>query len=463
MSLKSTASSKPPAVRIAIVGGGPSGLVTAKTLLDGMDRWGGEGFEVEVSLFEKEENVGGTFSEFFLIALIYQTGVQLKLAYLVLYSILGYRSYHSATLVSSKQLTSFSDFRMPLEHTDHLTLSEYCEYLESYVHHFNLAQRCRLWRLNCRVVDIRRAKTWEDGNHVLSWEDLETRQKGTEHYDALALCTGLHVEPSYPEIPGLPLPANVGRVAPATKAHADEESRPHLSEAQAKIRSLHSSSFKDPAIFRDQRVLILGTGETGMDLGYLAVKNGAKEIVMCTRGGFLSFPAVLSDFVVLGIKFEGKLPIDGLISNLFETSHVAPWVAQSHLRWHVSDFVLRNVVLPVLTGTKAGCSQWVGELPPEKQGRAYVFLNKSAKAMPYINRAYKKRNRLAETFAHYLDPPDYSPNETGIDLAPFPHHVRPDGVIEFQRNGRKEDLHMRDRKFVPDICVYATGYSQVGA
>lgn len=57
-----TAAVRPP-LRVAIVGGGPSGIVTAKTLLDGMDRWRGEGFEVEVSLFEKEAQVGGTFRE----------------------------------------------------------------------------------------------------------------------------------------------------------------------------------------------------------------------------------------------------------------------------------------------------------------------------------------------------------------------------------------------------------------
>jgi cation diffusion facilitator CzcD-associated flavoprotein CzcO len=39
--------------------------------------------------------------------------------------------------------------------------------------------------------------------------------------------------------------------------------------------------------------MILGTGETGMDLAYESVKAGAKEVVLCTRGGFLSFPKVL--------------------------------------------------------------------------------------------------------------------------------------------------------------------------
>lgn len=60
MPIASSSSRKPP-LRVAIIGGGPSGLVTAKTLLDGASRWREEGFEVEVSLFEQEKEVGGTF------------------------------------------------------------------------------------------------------------------------------------------------------------------------------------------------------------------------------------------------------------------------------------------------------------------------------------------------------------------------------------------------------------------
>ena len=57
-----------------------------------------------------------------------------------------------------------------------------------------------------------------------------------------------------------------------------------------------------------------------MDLAYAAIKGDAKEVVMCHRGGFLSFPKVLNDFKVFGVTFDGDLPIDGLITNLFETA-----------------------------------------------------------------------------------------------------------------------------------------------
>lgn len=92
-------------------------------------------------------------------------------------------------------------------------------------------------------------------------------------------------------------------------------------------------------------------------------------------------------------------------------------------------------------------------------------MNKSAKAMPYLNRGWKKRSKWAERLARYLEPEDYSEDEVGIDLAPFPKQVQADGSIVFARNGRKEDLRMREResrgeKFYPDVAVYATGYTQ---
>lgn len=46
-------------LKVAIVGGGPSGLVTLKTLLELSDRH--DDVHVEVSLFEAEDAVGGTF------------------------------------------------------------------------------------------------------------------------------------------------------------------------------------------------------------------------------------------------------------------------------------------------------------------------------------------------------------------------------------------------------------------
>ena len=57
-----------------------------------------------------------------------------------------------------------------------------------------------------------------------------------------------------------------------------------------------------------------------MDVAYESVLANADKVWMGIRSGFLSFPKVLNNFRVLGATFDGALPIDGLITNLFETA-----------------------------------------------------------------------------------------------------------------------------------------------
>jgi len=198
-----------------------------------------------------------------------------------------------------------------------------------------------------------------------------------------------------------------------------------------------------------------------MDVAYESVLSPAKKVWMGVRTGFLSFPKVLNNFRVLGATFDGALPIDGLITNLFETAYVHPWVAASHLRWFVSDFVIKRV-LYVLTGTQAGCNQWAGELPPERQGRAYVFLNKSAKAMQFINQPHYNLSWIHKLFAHYIDPPvPRGVEDPTIHLVTFPKEFDASGKAIFPpppSHRSKETAWKEDCR--PDLVVLATGYKQ---
>lgn len=332
---------------------------------------------------------------------------------------------------------------------DHLTLPAYVEYLQGYVSHFKLKQRAERFRLGTKVTQLRR--NGKKG-HTVTWKNNDGIEESA-NFTHVSLCTGLHVTPNYPEIAGLPPPSD--------DPHSQKQPVLHdnLTEEQNKIQTLHSSRYKHPEIYKDKRVLLLGTGETGMDMAYEAVKAGAKEITLCTRNGFLSFPAILENFQVLGFQFDRPTPIDGLITNLFETTYVHPWVSKSHLRWFVSDTIIKRV-LWVLTGTQAGCNQWVGELPEDRLGRAYVFLNKSARAMPYINRKWKQRHWLLEKIANYPDPPTVRDDEASVDLAPFPSHVTESGRIVFRRTNRREYERMKDKQIYPEVVVYCTGYKQ---
>jgi len=354
--------------------------------------------------------------------------------------------------VSSKQLTSFSDFRLPLEHPDHLTLEEYVEYLRAYAKHFGIESRINL---RSKVTKITRDP---NGGHSISYVTRLLDRPGWEtsasciNAQYVVMCTGLHVVPSIPVIPG---------IQHVLQPNGTES--PHPQEPNPQPAVFHSVSYQNRDQLTGRRVMILGTGETGMDLAYESAKAGAKEVVLCTRGGFLSFPKALNDFSLFGFKFASKrpVPIDSLITNLAETAYVHPWIEKSHLRWFVSDFVIKRV-LWVLTGTTAGCNQWVGELDKERLGRAYVFLNKSHKAMPYINRPYRRRSWILDLFSHYSDPPEDSPPQTNfvVDLAPFPTSFLPSGRAVFPLLHRKDAVRMAQRDFRPDTVIYATGYTQ---
>jgi dimethylaniline monooxygenase (N-oxide forming) len=181
---------------------------------------------------------------------------------------------------------------------------------------------------------------------------------------------------------------------------------------------------------------------------------------MCFRTGFLSFPKALSRFKVFGKQFKGGLPIDGLITNLFETAYVHRAIAASRFRWFVSDFVIKRV-LWFLTGTQAGMNQHIGALPHDRLGRAFVFLNKSSKAMPYLNRPYQEKHPLAFLGNGYVDPPEDAQSSRYIDTAPFPSHIDSTGRVIFpDRPDRKDWRRLRDTEIRPNTIVYCTGYTQ---
>ena len=329
---------------------------------------------------------------------------------------------------------------------DHPSLPNFVDYLHRYAEHFNVLPHIRASTKLVHLVRVPvKSGSGSDVQYVhraaLRSLDAAGKPSGppqTVLADRVIITSGLHVTPNIPLIPGLNLNPT---------AHSPEW--------------MHSSSYKSRSQVSGKSVLVLGAGETGMDVAYESLLSPAKKVWMGVRGGFLSFPKVLNHFTVLGSTFDGNLPIDGLITNLFETAYVHPWVAASHLRWFVSDFVVKRV-LWFLTGTTAGCNQWAGELPPERQGRAYVFLNKSAKAMPYINKPYQQLSRLHRWIAHYQDPPaPPGVDDPTIHLVPFPTGFDDTGraILPPPPKHRAKEVGWK-QECRPDMVVLCTGYKQ---
>lgn len=83
----------------------------------------------------------------------------------------------------------------------------------------------------------------------------------------VAVCTGLHVVPSIPQIPGIEhvLDKREGNTTPSREI-------------------FHSAQYKSRSQLAGRRILVLGTGETGMDIAYEAAKAGASVAFFSTDG-----------------------------------------------------------------------------------------------------------------------------------------------------------------------------------
>lgn len=345
-----------------------------------------------------------------------------------------YRAYENAELVSSKQLTMFSDFRLPLSAPDHVSLPRYVEYLRSYIDHFKLASRINL---GCRVKNISgdKASGYRIQYQKTTSGSPEAPTDAVYECTHLAICTGLHVTPNVPHIPGI---------------------------ENFKGQSFHSSQYQSRSQLEGQDVLVLGCGETAMDIAYEAIKGSAKSVTMCFRTGFLSFPKVLNRFKIFGASVHnGTLPIDGLITNLFETAYVHHKIRESRMRSIISDKVIKRVVW-FLTGTQEGCNQHVGALPNEILGRSYVFLNKSHRAMPYLNRPHKKIHPFLKLIGNeYIDPPEDAKSDRYVDTCTFPESIDETGRVIFHpRPDRKDWQRLKNKVVRPTMIVYCTGYKQ---
>ena len=133
----------------------------------------------------------------------------------------------------------------------------FCKYLEEY------STRFKLWphiSVSTKVTSVRRR---EPNGHVVSFSKEEKQEQW--ECDAVAVCSGLHVKPDIPFLEGA---ENVPIV-------------------------MHSSEFKSRSDFGDEKnVIVLGAGETAMDLSYLAVTSRTKSVTMCHRDGFFFAPKV---------------------------------------------------------------------------------------------------------------------------------------------------------------------------
>lgn len=227
--------------RVAVVGGGPSGLVMARAL-----RRAG----IEVVIYEKHEDVGG----------IWDPDNE------------GSPMYESAHFISSKYASGFYGYPMPKHFPDYPNWRLIRDYIRSFAREFDLYP---LVRLNTAVVHAGRTI---DGQ----WT-VRDATGAEETYTHLVAANGVTWHPRWPTYPGLDV-------------------------FTGEVR--HSSAFRHPSEFAGKRVLIVGGGNSGVDIACDAARN-ADAAFWSVRRGYRVVPKYLFGAPIDQFASGSKLP-DGL-------------------------------------------------------------------------------------------------------------------------------------------------------
>ncbi|EIE27617.1 flavin-containing monooxygenase [Coccomyxa subellipsoidea C-169] len=140
-------------------------------------------------------------------------------------------SYESLRINTSKQMTSFHDFPMPKHYPTYPTRKEILEYLESYADHFGFR------------------------SHIT----FRTEDKATGHtlarlYTSVLVANGHHWHAAWPELPG----SFTGTL-------------------------MHSHEYRTPKVMEGKRVMVIGAGNSGMDIASEASQCGAAAVFLSCR------------------------------------------------------------------------------------------------------------------------------------------------------------------------------------
>ncbi|MCW2951139.1 MAG: flavin-containing monooxygenase [Conexibacter sp.] len=181
----------------------------------------------------------------------------------------AYRSLHINT---SRKRMEFSDFPMPASYPDFPHHTHIAEYFEAYVDHFGFRDRIAF------ESGVRHAARGADGSWTIALETGEERR-----YDALLVANGHHWDPRWPE--------------PAFPGQFDGE-------------QMHAHHYVDSTPFEGKRVVVLGIGNSAMDI---AVESSfvARRTFIAARRSAHVIPKYLFGRPVdqIGVnRFTGAIP-----------------------------------------------------------------------------------------------------------------------------------------------------------
>jgi len=185
----------------------------------------------------------------------------------------AYRSLHIDT---SRNNLGYSDFPIAEDKPDFLSHRQLLEYLESYADQFGARERIRF---NCEVTAVEKDR--------LGWRVTSTQngQSDTRYYGAVVVANGHLWDPRWPSFPGT-----------------------------FSGTAIHSSQYRTAQPFEDRKVLVVGIGNSAVDIAVDLCKR-ASHVALSTRTGAYIMPKYMmgiptdrwSSFFARKLKFPTQL------------------------------------------------------------------------------------------------------------------------------------------------------------
>ncbi|KJH42438.1 Flavin-binding monooxygenase-like protein [Dictyocaulus viviparus] len=254
-------------MRIAVIGAGASGLPAIKSALE---------YDCEVVCFEMSDNIGGLWR--------YKPNASP-----------GEGTVMKTTVINtSKEMTAYSDFPPPNDAANFMHNTELLQYFHSYAKHFDLTKHIRFLH---KVKSIRRNERFaENGQWDVEWIELKTNKSASETFDGVMVCTGHHTDPYWPP--------------------------PFPGQKSFKGKLIHSHNYSDHKGYEDQTVVVIGIGNSGVDIA-VELSKISKKVYLATRSGSW----------IMNRVWDGGEPADlAFLSRfMFSLRKITPWCIQNYI------------------------------------------------------------------------------------------------------------------------------------
>lgn len=209
---------------VCVIGAGTAGICAARhSLASGM----------KTTVFEQTGSVGGTW--------VYTDSIGKDEFGMDVHSSM-YKGLHTNL---PKEIMGYPDFPIPKQEKSYIPAEDMLKFLTSYADTFGVTNTVNFYH---HVIRIRPYK----GKWEIIVKDLRKDVVKTEFFDYVVICNGHYHTPAYANFEGI---------------------------ENFRGRSVHSHDYRDASPFKNETVLVIGAGPSGMDLAHEVSKVADKVIL----------------------------------------------------------------------------------------------------------------------------------------------------------------------------------------